>query len=236
MTSAMGDKANPHTVELEAHGQDIPKLREFLKDIELSSELTRFRIEIESENPIFKTPTEIAESVEQESGETPEKEPETEPEQVEVESPDENGSKDHPTDKLKFQKHEKGETQVLSHTDKDFEGITKFNTETNRWKLCSFLYRQNEPLKLGHIHKFLEDTPYEVNYKTLSATLSNLKNSDIVENTNPGKGPAKYRLTEEGEKRVAKTQDEADSYILTMADKVAGMHPTNSFDPPDLEA
>lgn len=223
----MGNETNPHTVELEAHRVDISKLKDFLQEIELSGDLIRFSIEIEAEKPIFKPPTE--------TGETPEKEPEQEQEEIEVESPEENGAKDHPADKLNFEKHGEGQTKVLSHTDDDLEGITKFNTGTNRWKICSFLYRQNEPLTLSHIDAFLKDTPYEVKYKSISSAISYMRDEGIMENANKGKGDNKYQLTELGEKKVAKTQENSDDYILTMADKVAGLHPTDSFDLPDLE-
>lgn len=210
--------ANPHKIELEAYGSDIPRLREFLGDIELGSDLTRFRIEIESEKPIFQN--ESTEESSESSSETPKQEPE---------SP-ENG---HLTDKL----NPDSETEVLSHqTDEiDKDEVETYSRNTNPWKLASFLYRQNEPLRLGHIHAYLEDTPLEIPYKTLSADLSKMKARNEVEVTNPqDKDDSKYRLTGKGEAKVAKTQQEAGEYILTMADKVAGLHPTSSFEPPEL--
>ena len=207
---AMPDEANPHKVELEAYGRDIPRLRELLKDIDLSADLTRFRIEIESEEPIF--PQESPDEPSDSPSETPKEKPEA----------PENG--DSPG------------TRVMSHrTEADENGLEPFPRGTNEWKVVSFLYRQNEPLKLGHIHEYLEDTPLEVGYKSLSATLSSLKERNLVEVTNPKTGgPSKYRLTGKGEAKVAKTQDQAEEYILTVADKVAGLHPTSSFDPPEL--
>lgn len=210
--------ANPHKIELEAYGSDIPRLREFLADIELGSDLTRFRIEIESEKPIFQN--ESTEESSESSSETPKQEPE---------SP-ENG---HLTDKL----NPDSETEVLSHqTDEiDKDEVETYSRNTNPWKLASFLYRQNEPLRLGHIHAYLEDTPLEIPYKTLSADLSKMKARNEVEVTNPqDMDDSEYRLTGKGEAKVAKTQQEAGEYILTMADKVAGLHPTSSFEPPEL--
>lgn len=206
----MPDKANPHKVELEAYGRDIPRLRELLKDIDLSADLTRFRIEIESEEPIF--PPESPDEPSDSPSETPKEKPEA----------PENG--DSPG------------TRVMSHRkETDDSGLETFRRGTNDWKVASFLYRQNEPLKLGHIHEYLEDTPLEVGYKSLSATLSGLKEHELVEVTNPDEsGPSKYRLTGKGEAKVAKTQDQAGEYILTVADKVAGLHPTGSFEPPEL--
>lgn len=207
---AMPDKANPHKVELEAYGRDIPRLRELLKDIDLSADLTRFRIEIESEEPIF--PPESSAEASDSPSETPKEKPEA----------PENGRS--------------ADTQVLSHrTETDENGLETFQRGTNQWKVASFLYRQNEPLKLGHINDYLKGTPLEVGYKSLSAALSSLKDQNLVEVTNPDEsGPSKYRLTGKGEAKVAKTQDEAGEYILTVADKVAGLHPTSSFDPPEL--
>lgn len=214
----MPDGENPHRLELEAHGKDIPHLKDFLERIELGSNLTRFRIEIDAESPIITDRTKVI-------GDSAESEPDPEPE-----------SKEESEEKTKeIEDYEECQTKVLSHNNGDTKGIDTINIGTNRWKVTAFLYRQNEGLRLIEIEEYLKNTPWEVKYKSISATLSKLKGENIVRVDKDKNRNSRYTLTEKGEKMVAKTVEKADNYPLTTADKISGLHPTHNYEQPDFE-
>lgn len=205
----MPEQKPPYAIAQEVRNGDLDTIREICSRIQLNSDVCRFRIEIESEAPIL-----------------PEEMPDGKPE-TESKNESSNG----------FEKFEDTGTKVLSHTEEKDPSAGTFKIGTNPWKVAAFLFRQNEPLRLGHIELYLEGTKWEIGYKSLSATLSNLKSDGFVEKENiQNSSYDGYILSEKGEQRMQNTIEEADSYPLTVADKIAGLHPSNNYPQPDLEA
>lgn len=216
----MPEEKPPYTVAFEANNGDLAEIRNFISQIELTDDVSRFRIEISSQTPVLDFATE---STEEETQEETEAEAQEEPKDEA-----ENG----------FKKFDNEGTKVLSHNEGECDPkVGTYNIGTHRWKIAAFLYRQNEPLQLSHIEAFLEGTEWEIGYKSLSATLSKMKSDNLVSKEPlPATSHKGYTLSEKGEKRMRNTVDQEDNYILTMADKIAGLHPTNSYETPDLEA
>lgn len=96
--------------------------------------------------------------------------------------------------------------------------------------IAGLLYCVDERLKLKSISDSLEGTPWEENYKSISAQLSLMRDDGLVDKNKEHAG--EYQLTDLGEKYIHAMMHERDDYPLTIGYKIAGLHPNSG----DLKA
>lgn len=108
----------------------------------------------------------------------------------------------------------------------EIETDETLNPGTNRFKVIAILYRSN-PMGLKELHELLKNTPWEIPYKSISATLSKAKSDGLIQQTDSQGG--KYYMTDRGDEIMENTVLHTEGYCLNMADKITGLHPSSSY-------
>lgn len=98
---------------------------------------------------------------------------------------------------------------------------------TNQFKVAAILYRSN-PMSLKELNQLLDNTPWDLPYKSISAALSNLKADGLITKTDSRGG--KYYMTDRGDEIMENTVLHSEGYCLNMADKITGLHPSSNYD------
>lgn len=230
--------SEPHTIELEVSGNELPMFRRLLKRVKLSQDgVNRIRIEIESTTPLLPETDAEPETTPDTAPET-ESEPETEPEPETVES----------TEKPEPEKPDPEEIQgpndrYLEEFDPKDDNVPKpseleeyveipLNKGTAKWKVCGLLYRTQGRLQLKQMRSMLENTEWEISNGALSGSLSKLRDAEIVDRKEPDTGTygGTYQLTQLGRDYVESVVSHTEGYSLTPADNATGKSPSRELE------